>query len=102
MGQAKGKDSSMALAILSQDRGSADPCAETADQLALTAELVDAEQITPFEAETQAVALIDELTAYAAVWDADAASAGNPDARPMPALPIGTLATLPVQLALLE
>ncbi len=70
----------MALAILPQDRDSADPCAESADLLALTVELIDSEQLTPFEAETQAVVLIDELYAYAAIWDADASLAGHPDA----------------------
>ncbi len=89
----------MALAILPQDRGSADPCAESADLHALSVELINSEQLTPFEAETQAVALIDELNAYAAIWDADASLAGHPDARPSPIQP---LVTACLQLALLE
>ena len=72
----------MALAILPQDRGSAEPYAEAADLFALTVELIDSEHLTPFEAETQAAALIDELNAYAVIWDTDAALAGNPDACP--------------------
>ncbi len=89
----------MALAILPQDRGSADPCAESADLLALTVELIESEQLTPFEAETQAVALVDELSAYAAIWDADASLAGHPGIRPnsvKPTFPAG------MQLSLLE
>ncbi len=89
----------MALAILPQDRGSADPGAESADLLALTVELIESEQLTPFEAETQAVALIDDLSAYAAIWDADASLAGHPNAAP-------SLGTAPItagmHLALLE
>ncbi len=83
----------MAHAILPQDRGSAVPCAEPADLPALVAELIEAEGLSPLEAQSQALALVGELHAYATVWDADATLAGHPDALPgAPALdPIGAL-----------
>ncbi len=72
----------MAHAILPQDCGSTDPYAEAADLLALAAELTQTEGLNPLEAQSQALALMDPLHAYAVVWDADAAKHGNPEGLP--------------------
>ncbi len=89
----------MARAIVPSNRNSGIPCPELdhppadpfsdindvpfapepIDDLdALVIELQEAEGLCPVEALSQALALQDFLYAFAVIWDADAALAGNP------------------------
>lgn len=50
------------------------------DFAALVADLITDEHLTDLEAQSQAVALLDDLDTYVTVWDSWAWSFGNADA----------------------
>ncbi len=69
------------------------PVVESADPLlALADELMADDGLTPLEAQSQALALLDDLDAYAAVWDAHAFASGNPIAP----LPVTQVEPIPI------
>ncbi len=82
----------MALAIVPRDAAFAAACSpsdlhvgplphlglEPDDLHALATELTDDEGLGPIEGTSQALALQDDLLTFAALWDAHAATAGNP------------------------
>jgi hypothetical protein len=58
------------------------PADASDDFTLLVEELMADEQLSRHEASANALDLLDELTAYALIWNFDATIAGNPDALP--------------------
>jgi hypothetical protein len=72
----------MAVASVAHAASHACTSCTSDDFTALVAELITDEHLTELEAQSQAVALLNDLDAYAAVWDSWAWSLGNTAAYP--------------------